>query len=112
MELFFKALAVILAGVAAYFLWQGNSDGGFVAAVLGAVAFFLSVRFQVKARNEARAEEEEMRRKGEEEKGREGEEEDYFENEEDESGQLRPAAAGETIELPARDDEKIPTADR
>jgi multisubunit Na+/H+ antiporter MnhC subunit len=50
MEKFFQILAVILIGVAAYFLWQRNSDGTFVASVLGAVAFFLSVRFQVKKR--------------------------------------------------------------
>jgi hypothetical protein len=50
MELFFKALAVILGGIAAYFLWQGNKDGAFLGAVFAAVAFFLSVRFQVKAR--------------------------------------------------------------
>lgn len=50
MERFFQITAVILIGVAAYFLWQGNGDGAFVAAVLGAIAFFLSVRFQVKGR--------------------------------------------------------------
>lgn len=50
MERLFQILAVILIGVAAYFLWQGNKDGTFIAAVLGAVAFFLSVRFQVKER--------------------------------------------------------------
>ncbi len=50
MERVFQITAVILIGVAAYFLWQGNKDGTFVAAVLGAVAFFLSVRFQVKGR--------------------------------------------------------------
>lgn len=42
--------AVILIGVAAFFLWNGNKDGVFIAAVLGATAFFLSVRFQVKER--------------------------------------------------------------
>jgi TRAP-type uncharacterized transport system fused permease subunit len=31
-------------------LYQGNTDGVFVTAVLGAVSFFLSVRFQVKER--------------------------------------------------------------
>ena len=41
---------MILAGVAAYFLWRGYGEMAFVAAVLGAVAFFLSIRFQVKAR--------------------------------------------------------------
>lgn len=50
MERFFQVVAVILAGVAAYFLWNSNDDGAFVAAVFGAVAFFLSVRFQVKDR--------------------------------------------------------------
>ena len=64
MEIVFKILAVILAGVAAYFLWQGNADRAFVSAVFGAVSFFLSVRFQVKERlrqREALREEEEMR---------------------------------------------------
>lgn len=72
MERFFQILAVILAGVAAYFLWQGNADRAFVAAIFGAVSFFLSVRVQVKGRlNQREAErlEEEMRRKGEEETG-------------------------------------------
>ena len=54
MERIFQILAVILAGVAAYFLWRGNGDGAFVSAVLGAVSFFLSVRFQVKERNRLR----------------------------------------------------------
>jgi hypothetical protein len=54
MERFFQIAAVILAGVAAYFLWNNNGDGAFVSAVLGAVAFFLSVRFQVKGRLEQR----------------------------------------------------------
>lgn len=53
-ETVFQLLAVVLAGAAAYFLLTGNRDGAFVAAVLGSVAFFLSVRFQVKARNSAR----------------------------------------------------------
>lgn len=55
MERFFQILAVILAGIAAYFLWQRNGDGAFVSAVLGAVAFFLSIRFQVKGRLNQRA---------------------------------------------------------
>lgn len=50
----FQILAVVLAGAAAYFLLTGNGDGAFVSAVLGSVAFFISVRFQVKARNAAR----------------------------------------------------------
>lgn len=54
MERTFQIVAVILAGIAAYFLWSGNSDGAFVSAVAGCVAFFLSVRFQVKERNRIR----------------------------------------------------------
>jgi len=53
-ERIFQIVAVILAGIAAYFLWTGNKDSGFVATVFGAVAFFLSVRFQVKERNVVR----------------------------------------------------------
>lgn len=58
MERLFQILAVILAGVAAFFLWKGNKDGTFVAAVFGAVCFFLSVRFQVKDRLKQREAEE------------------------------------------------------
>lgn len=50
MERFFQIAAVILGGIAAYFLWTNNNDGAFVAAVLGAVSFFLSIRTQVKRR--------------------------------------------------------------
>lgn len=54
MELVFKILAAALACVAAYFFWVRNPDYAFVAAVFGAVAFFLSIRFEVKKRNAAR----------------------------------------------------------
>lgn len=50
MDKIFQALAVILAGFAAYFLWQGNGDGAFVTAVLGAVSFFFAIRVQTKRR--------------------------------------------------------------
>lgn len=65
MELTFKILAVILIGIAAFFLWQGNYDAVFVSAVFGAICFFLSVRFEVGARVKKRTEEE-IRRKKEE----------------------------------------------
>ena len=55
LELLFQILAVILIGVAAIFLWLGNWDGVFVAAVLGSVSFFVSYRFQVKERMDKRA---------------------------------------------------------
>jgi hypothetical protein len=54
MDRVFQIVAVMLAGIAAYFLWAGNTDGAFVSAVLGCVSFFLSVRSQVKERNKAR----------------------------------------------------------
>lgn len=62
MEKLFQILAVILIGVAAFFLWRGNTDGLFVSAVLGAVCFFLSVRFQVKERLDKRAAAEEAQK--------------------------------------------------
>ncbi len=50
MERFFQILAVILVGVAAVFLWRREFDAVFISAVVGAVCFFISVRFQVKDR--------------------------------------------------------------
>ncbi len=57
MERIFQITAVILIGVAAFFLWKGNNDAMFVSAVVGAVCFFLSVRFQVKERMQEREKE-------------------------------------------------------
>ena len=57
MERIFQITAVILIGVAAFFLWKGNNDAMFVSAVVGAVCFFLSVRFQVKERMQDREKE-------------------------------------------------------
>ena len=54
LERIFQMIAVILVGVAAFFLWKGNNDGLFIAAVAGAVCFFLSIRFQVKDRLDRR----------------------------------------------------------
>lgn len=50
MERLFQILAVVLAGIAAFFWYRGQTDALFVSAVLGAVCFFLSIRFQVKER--------------------------------------------------------------
>jgi 1,4-dihydroxy-2-naphthoate octaprenyltransferase len=50
LELIFKILAVIFIGVTVVFLWQQNKDGTFISAVLGAVCFFLSFRFQTRER--------------------------------------------------------------
>ncbi len=60
MERLFQILAVLLIGVAAFFVWAGNTDGVFVAAVVGAVCFFLSIRFQVGARVKERKAEEKL----------------------------------------------------
>ncbi|NJM52607.1 MAG: hypothetical protein HC846_03930 [Blastocatellia bacterium] len=57
LELLFKILAVVFIAVAAYFLWQGNKDWTFISAVLGAVCFFLSVRFEIVKRNKEREKE-------------------------------------------------------
>lgn len=54
MDRIFQIVAVILGATAAYFLWVGNKDGAFVSAVVACVAFFLSIRFQVKTRNAER----------------------------------------------------------
>lgn len=59
MERLFQILAVILIGVAAFFVWTNNTDGIFVASVAGAVCFFLSIRFEVGVRVKARKAEEE-----------------------------------------------------
>jgi hypothetical protein len=58
-ERIFQVIAAVLAGAAAYFFWYGHKDAGFISAVLGSVAFFLSIRFQVKERNRVRESERE-----------------------------------------------------
>jgi hypothetical protein len=94
MERFFQILAVILAGVAAYFMWQGSADRAFASAVFGAVSFFLSIRFQVKERlTEREAEREEAERRREEE-----EEFEEVEEFEDESPQLNEIPAKEQFD--------------
>lgn len=59
MERLFQILAVVFAAVAGYFYWQDKTDLMFAAAVLGAVSFFLSIRFQVKGRLKRRESERE-----------------------------------------------------
>lgn len=57
MDKAFQILAAVLAAVAVYFFWIDSRDYMFIAAVLGCVAFFFSVRTQVRARNSRRDEE-------------------------------------------------------
>jgi hypothetical protein len=54
MERIFQLLAVLLAVAAVYFFWAGNNDGAFLSGVFGSVAFFLSIRAQVKKRTRDR----------------------------------------------------------
>jgi hypothetical protein len=49
-ERLFQGLAIVLVLSAAFFYWQGQTDAAFVAAVLGAVSFFISIRVQIKDR--------------------------------------------------------------
>jgi len=112
MDRFFQITAVILAGVAAYFLWQGNADRAFVAAVFGAVSFFLSVRVQVKRRlNEreaARVEEEQRSSEAEEAEPEKFDEVDDDEAFDSEAPALNEMPAGEQINNERRTTRKEP----
>ncbi|MCB1023115.1 MAG: hypothetical protein KDB79_01910, partial [Acidobacteria bacterium] len=50
MERIFQIVAVVLAGIAAFFLYSGNKDAAFITVVFGCVSFFFSVRAQAKIR--------------------------------------------------------------
>jgi len=50
----FQIMAVVLAGVAAFFFWQNNSDWAFASGVLAVCSFFLSIRYQYKTRIQVR----------------------------------------------------------
>jgi F0F1-type ATP synthase assembly protein I len=43
-------VAAVMVVVAAVFLWRNNMSAAFVTATLGAVAWFLSYRAQIRAR--------------------------------------------------------------
>ena len=59
-ELTFQLLAVMFGAIAAFFFWQEQTEVMFVAGVLGAVAFFLSIRMQVRTRVARRVSENEI----------------------------------------------------
>lgn len=46
--------AVVLAGIAGYFFWTANKDVAFVASVIAACAFFMTIRFRAKQRIDER----------------------------------------------------------
>ncbi len=50
MVIILQILAVILAGIAAYFLWNDDFDWAFAFFVFGVSSFFIGIRFQIKAR--------------------------------------------------------------
>jgi len=50
----FQILAVVFIGVAAYYFSRDDKDLAFVAGVLAACAFLLSIRFQIKRRVDVR----------------------------------------------------------
>ena len=50
----FQILAVILAGFAAYFLWDDKFDWAFAFVAFAVCSYFLGMRFQIKARLEER----------------------------------------------------------
>ena len=50
MILLFQILAVILGGIAAYFLWNGDTEAVFVSGILCACAYLMSLRFRIGAR--------------------------------------------------------------
>lgn len=54
MTLIFQVLAVILGGIAAYFLWNDNFDWAFAFVVFAICSYFIGMRFQIKARLEER----------------------------------------------------------
>jgi len=47
-----QIVSVVLVAIAAYFWWSDNSDLAFASVVLAICAFFLSIRFQAKVRND------------------------------------------------------------
>ena len=52
----FQILTVVLGAVAAYFWWSNNFDYAFAGVVLAICSFFLSIRFPMKTKNQAIAE--------------------------------------------------------
>ncbi len=50
----FRSVSVALAVAAIYFYWLGSSDGLYASIVLACVAFFLSIRVDIKRRNDER----------------------------------------------------------
>jgi hypothetical protein len=52
-KLIFKIIAILFIPVAIYLYWQSNMDGVFIAAVLGSVCFFLSIRFDLREKVKA-----------------------------------------------------------
>ena len=54
MERTFKVLSFVFIAIAFFFVWRQDLDGVFVAGVIGAACFFLSMRYEIQARREKR----------------------------------------------------------
>jgi len=50
MEFILQVIAAVLLTIAAFIFWRGDNDWVFAFVVLGICAFFLSMRFRIKAR--------------------------------------------------------------
>lgn len=58
----FQILAGLLVCIGGYFFWMENKDGVFVSLVLAACSFFMSIRYQAKARLDAGKKQEDILR--------------------------------------------------
>lgn len=65
LERLFQCFAGVLIILAVYFYLNGQIENVFITAVFGSLCFFIGIRFQVKERLEARAEESEKNMIGE-----------------------------------------------
>jgi hypothetical protein len=50
----FKALSFVFIAVAFFFVWRQDLDAVFIAGVMAASCFFLSMRYEIVARRERR----------------------------------------------------------
>lgn len=57
LERLFQFFAAVLVVLAVYFYLNGQIENVFITAVFGSLCFFIGIRFQVKERLDARAEE-------------------------------------------------------
>ncbi len=55
MMLFFQAISVLLILTSTYFLlWRSDFESAFLTVVLGSIAFFLSIKLEIKRKTRER----------------------------------------------------------